>query len=295
VSRPVAPIAGGSLVRVLSRSLLLVLAVLGLVAGALPAAAAPVDRVRPLAQAHAHNDYEHDRPLYDALDHGFTSVEADIYLVDGDLLVGHDPEDLTPDRTLRSLYLEPLRQRVIHNGGSVYFGHREPFQLLIDIKSDGESTYATLDAVLRDPRYAFLFTAYRHDTVKPRAITAVVSGNRPRDTMSAQPTRLAFYDGRIADDSDLGPGDDARLTPLVSDNWTTLFTWTGSGEMPAAERTRLHEIVRVAHDAGQRVRFWATPDVAGPERDAVWSELVDAAVDHINTDDLAGLQDFLTR
>ena len=46
--------------------------------------------VEPLAQAHAHNDYEHPRPLLDALDHGFTSVEADVWLVDGELLVAHD-------------------------------------------------------------------------------------------------------------------------------------------------------------------------------------------------------------
>ncbi len=47
----------------------------------------------PLPQAHAHNDYEHERPLLDALSHGFCSVEADIYLVDGALLVAHDRED----------------------------------------------------------------------------------------------------------------------------------------------------------------------------------------------------------
>ena len=41
----------------------------------------------PLIHAHAHDDYEHTRPLLDALDHGFCSVEADIYLVDGKLLV----------------------------------------------------------------------------------------------------------------------------------------------------------------------------------------------------------------
>src|SRR5712692_10174041 len=46
-------------------------------------------RIVPLKHAHAHNDYEHKRPLLDALDHGFCSVEADVFL-DGDaLLVGH--------------------------------------------------------------------------------------------------------------------------------------------------------------------------------------------------------------
>ena len=41
--------------------------------------------VIPLSLAHAHNDYEHERPLYDAIAHGFNSVEADVFLVDDDL------------------------------------------------------------------------------------------------------------------------------------------------------------------------------------------------------------------
>src|ERR1044071_3148402 len=72
-----------------------------------------------LMRAHAHNDYEHPRPLFDALDQGFGNVEADIYLVNGDLLVAHDPVDLDPSRTLESLYLAPLAARVKANNGSV--------------------------------------------------------------------------------------------------------------------------------------------------------------------------------
>ena len=41
------------------------------------------------------------------------------------------------------------------------------------------------------------------------------------------------------------------------------------------------------------MRFWATPDVAGPARDALWRELLAAGVDYLNTDDLAGLEAFL--
>ena len=36
--------------------------------------------VRGLPRAHAHNDYMHERPLYDALSHGFGSIEADVFL-----------------------------------------------------------------------------------------------------------------------------------------------------------------------------------------------------------------------
>jgi hypothetical protein len=50
-----------------------------------------------LARAHAHNDYERDEPLSDALAQGFSSVEADVWLVDGKLLVAHDLEQATPE------------------------------------------------------------------------------------------------------------------------------------------------------------------------------------------------------
>ncbi|MFJ5040090.1 phosphatidylinositol-specific phospholipase C/glycerophosphodiester phosphodiesterase family protein [Streptomyces parvulus] len=244
---------------------------------------------RPLWRAHAHNDYEHPRPLLDALDHRFGSVEADIYLVEGQLLVAHDPEDLDPTRTLESLYLAPLAARVRAHHGRVYRRDRRALQLLVDIKTGGAATYLELDRQLR--RYGHLFTSYAHGRVLPGAVTAVVSGDRAaRAPMEAQRTRRAFYDGRLAD---LGTSASASFVPLISDNWTLNFTWQGVGAFPDAERRRLRSIVGTAHARGQRVRFWATPDIAGPARDAVWTELVAAGVDHLNTDDLAGLEAFL--
>ncbi|EME54565.1 phosphatidylinositol-specific phospholipase C/glycerophosphodiester phosphodiesterase family protein [Amycolatopsis decaplanina] len=249
--------------------------------------------VRPLPRAHSHNDYEHARPLHDALDQGFTSVEADIYLVDGQLLVAHDLDDTRPERTLESLYLEPLRERVLANHGVGVYRQRAEFQLLIDVKGDANSTYAALEKRLYDPRYSFLFSLYAFGHVQKRAVTAVISGGRPKDVMLGQKFRLAFYDGRIKDENDLGIGSDPKVTPLVSDSWSELFTWTGDGPFPAEERAKLHDLVKSAHKAGQRVRFWATPDTAGPGRDALWKELVAAGVDHLNTDDLSGLANFL--
>ncbi|MFG3089100.1 phosphatidylinositol-specific phospholipase C/glycerophosphodiester phosphodiesterase family protein [Streptomyces antibioticus] len=243
---------------------------------------------RPLWRAHAHNDYEHPRPLLDALDHRFGSVEADIFLVDGELLVAHSADQLDPARTLESLYLAPLAARVRAHHGSVYRGHLRPLHLLVDIKTEGVSAYLALDRQLR--RYQGLFTTYAHGRVRPGAVTAVVSGDRAaRVPLAAQSVRHAFYDGRLAD---LGTTD-AAFAPLISDNWTLNFGWLGVGAFPEAERRRLRAIVAAAHARGQRVRFWATPDLAGPARDAVWTELLAAGVDHLNTDDLAGLEAFL--
>ncbi|MER7192071.1 phosphatidylinositol-specific phospholipase C/glycerophosphodiester phosphodiesterase family protein [Streptomyces flaveolus] len=244
---------------------------------------------RPLWRAHAHNDYEHPRPLLDALDHRFGSVEADIYLVGDQLLVAHDPEDLDPARTLESLYLDPLAARVRAHHGRVYRGERRSLQLLVDIKTEGAATYLELDRHLR--RYKHLFTTCAHGRVHPGAVTVVVSGDRAaRAPMAAQTTRRAFYDGRL---TDLGTSAPASFVPLISDNWTLNFTWQGVGAFPEAERSRLRDIVGAAHGRGQRVRFWATPDLPGAARDAVWGELLAAGVDHLNTDDLPGLEAFL--
>src|SRR5688572_5057751 len=87
-----------------------------------------------LPNAHAHNDYEHTRPLLDALSHGFTSVEADVYLVDGKLVVAHDREDVRPERTLERLYLDPLHQFAA--GKKSIFERGGTLTLLIDFKSE---------------------------------------------------------------------------------------------------------------------------------------------------------------
>ncbi|MEU6368912.1 phosphatidylinositol-specific phospholipase C/glycerophosphodiester phosphodiesterase family protein [Streptomyces sp. NPDC046931] len=244
---------------------------------------------RPLWRAHAHNDYEHPRPLFDALGHRFGSVEADIHLVGDQLLVAHDPSALDPTRTLESLYLDPLAALVKAHHGSVYRGWRRPLQLLIDIKTEGSSTYLELDRHLR--RHRNLFARYAHGRVHAGPVTAVVSGDRAaRAPMEAQSTRYAFCDGRL---SDLGGPAPAAFVPLISDNWTAGFSWLGDGPFPDTERRRLRDIVDRAHAHRQKVRFWATPDAAGPAREALWSELADAGVDYLNTDDLAGLETFL--
>jgi hypothetical protein len=237
----------------------------------------------PLENAHAHNDYLHERPLFDALDRGFTSVEADIFLVDGKLLVGHTRDKLKLDRTLESLYLTPLARRVQENSGRVYKGGLR-FYLLIDIKSNAQATYRHLEKVLA--RHANMLTVVGEDgKVRQAAVTAVITGARPRDKLSKASPRYAGWDGRI---SDLDSNAPAHLMPMISDKWTDHFNWNGDGPMPAADRVKLKEIVNKAHAANRVVRFWATP-----ENELVWTELRSLGVDLINTDQLDRLAKFL--
>ena len=240
------------------------------------------DRLVPLPRAHAHNDYEHTRPLLDALDHGFCGVEADIYLVEGRLLVAHDRDKVDSTRTLQTLYLDPLRERTKSNGGRVY-PNGPTLTLLVDIKSEAESTYSALRDVLKG--YADILCSYSGGSMETKAVLVVISGNRPRKTMEAEAQRFAAMDGRLEDLEGRVPMD---FVPLISDNWTRLCKWRGVGPFPEDERRKLHEVVSKAHAQGRKVRLWAAPDL--PE---AWKELLAAKVDFINTDNLAGLQDFL--
>ncbi len=242
---------------------------------------------KPLPGAHAHNDYEHDRPLFDALDHGFTSVEADIHLVDGELFVAHDSDEITPDRTLRSLYLEPLKKRIAQNAGQVY-PNGPQFTLFIDIKTEAVATYKVLSKMLAE--YQSIFTTFHSNVRTDKAVIAIVSGNRPRGLMESEQIRYAGYDGRLVDLESDAP---ATLIPVISDNFSKYFSYKGTGSMPANERRKLKKIVETAHKKGQRVRFWATPDRPTQARQTLWRELLASGVDLLNTDDLQGLQQFL--
>ncbi len=245
-------------------------------------AAAEVEEAAPLEQAHAHNDYLHERPLQDALSHGFCSVEADVFLVDGRLLVAHTRRELDDRRTLKRLYLDPLRKRVRTHGGRVW-PDGPALTLLIDIKNRGADSWRVLNTTLAG--YPELFACVKDGVFHDGPVHAVVSGDRAWDAIAAAPERFAGVDGRL---SDLGSDRPVHLMPLISDNWRRHFRWRGIGPFSETERSRLQELVRTAHREKRRIRFWATPDTP-----AMWKELADAGVDLINTDDLDGLSTFL--
>jgi glycerophosphoryl diester phosphodiesterase len=236
---------------------------------------------QPLLRAHAHNDYLHQRPLFDALAHGFWSVEADVWLTNGQLLVAHDLDKVTPERTLEKLYLAPLGE--FSRTNAVTLKRAGPFTLMIDIKSDATNTWLALREQLA--RYTNILTRFDRTGVNLNKVTVIISGNRAIRLIGSEELRFASIDGRLPD-LDVNPA--ISLMYLVSDNWTKHFKWDGRGNIPDAERRRLRDIVSKAHAQGRRIRFWALPDAA-----PAWQELHDAGVDLINTDRLEELESFL--
>jgi hypothetical protein len=256
-----------------------------------PAASAqPMVGAPTLGRAHAHNDYQHARPLLDALERGYASIEADVWLASGasgQLLVAHARDSVVADRTLERLYLAPLRDAIARGGGRLH-ADGTPLLLLIDVKSDAESTYVALDALLR--RYDDVVTSYADGRIVARPVLAVVSGNRAIGTVRTARERFVALDGRLADLATGASSPPPTVMPLVSEGWDKVTTWQGAGPPPSAVRTAVARAVARAHAQGRRLRFWGTPD---DER--VWRFLYDAGVDLLNADDLDRLRTFLER
>lgn len=262
---------------------------LGFWIGGVPfgAGSAPDPAEAPLSlHAHAHNDYQHRYPLLEALSHGFVSIEVDIHLVDGDLLVAHDLEDVVAEKTLQALYLDPLQRLVRKNQGAVYPDGSGIF-LLIDVKSHSRETWEALREKLLE--YREILTVYREGRVVAGPVTVVISGNRDWEAMLEDSLCPALYDGRIEDLS-LNPS--SPLIPMVSAGWGDEFSWDGIGVIPEVVLEKVERIIEQAHQQGRKVRFWATDVPSSRQQEYIWETLLKAGVDIINTDKLVEFEYF---
>lgn len=225
---------------------------------------------------HAHNDYYHKRPLHEALENGFDSVEADVFLSKGDLLVGHFTFELKPERSLKALYLEPLAK--LHQTKSL-----KPMWLLVDIKSnEAEATAKLLQKQLDE--YPGLFCRWEKGVADAAPIKVVLSGTMPKAWVESQTSRSMTLDGREAD---LAIPGKTSLIPWVSEPWSKHFAYKGVGEMPEDQKQKLVTMVKKAESAGQQLRFWGAPDNPG-----IWKAQLDCGVQRIGTDKLAQIKEF---
>ena len=238
----------------------------------------------PLPNAFAHNDYFHKRPLFDALENGYTNIEADIFLEDDNLIVAHINPFFRSDKTLEALYLKPLAEHIAKNNGQVYKGFNEPVILMIDIKTGADNTYTKLKTLLK--KYSSILSSYDHGTVLKGAVTIVLSGHKPYKMIKAEENRLAFIDEDLIKTSQ--DTTSTNVYKLSSCKYSKILRWAGRGDLPDNERKRLCTYVAMAHRFGKKVRLWASP-----ENSIVWEELLKCGVDLITTDKLVSLKTFL--
>lgn len=242
--------------------------------------------IKPIINAHAHNDYEHENPLFDALDNLFISVEVDVHFIDGELFVSHNtPKSTDSLETLETLYLEPLLNRINQNQGHVYTGYNGFFYLMIDIKTESATSYEKLKDVLR--QYESIISLVKNgNEEKNKPVKVVVTGfdGRPFNQILTDEPKYVTIDGRP---NELGRGISAAIMPYISDNYNKYFSFTGKGEVSKKDSVTITNLVNATHKEGKKLRFWASPD-----NEAVWNFLLSYNVDLINTDKLEEFNKF---
>lgn len=237
-------------------------------------------------QAFSHNDYLHQRPLIDALVHGFVNIEADVFLFNGKLVVTHYFPFFKGDATIERLYLDPLYHLFLNKSIPRNPLGNKPLILMVDIKSFSESTYIAIQKSLYP--YRKMLTSYDSGIITERAVTVVISGNKPHQLMAKKSHRLAFIDHDLEDIEECRL--DSTVSLMASAKYSHVISWQGEGAMTAEEEKRIRRLIQKAHNMGFKVRLWASP-----EREIVWSKLLSCGVDMISTDSLFRLQKYLIR
>lgn len=224
---------------------------------------------------HAHNDYLNKPALFEALESGLISVEADIHLMKGDLYVAHvRPLFRNKKRSLERLYLQPLFKHVQENGGNVYSNYDGPFYLMIDFKNGSVEMYNRLYELLS--KYKSMLTTIENGIIKPGTVTVFLSGSRPSEAILNAEPKLAFLDGRPGDLEKQIP---SELMPVISDHYRNHLRWNGNGEIPETEALKLRKLVSKVHAESKKLRLWASPD-----NPTAWQTFKRIGVDLINTD-----------
>ena len=225
---------------------------------------------QPPVLIHSHNDYAQRVPFYQAYAQQVSSIEADVFLHDGQLLVGHDVEDLRADMTFEALYVEPIVTLFARNGGRAFRDSDQTLQLMVELKSETDPTLRAVAALLG--RWPEVFDP----EVNPAAVRVAVTGRVPAPDAFDRYPRFLGFDG--AWDADYTPEQLERIA-LISTNFRDFSQWNGKGTIIPAEKERLEQVIDRAHEQGKPVRFWNAP-----EGTTVYYTFYDMGIDYINTD-----------
>lgn len=250
---------------------------------------------------HSHNDYSHKVPLFEALAAGCTGVEADIWLpVDGSsgvLRVGHKKSALTTDRTLSSLYINPLLYMLDHQNNQDSLSYLDgifstspntTLVLLLDFKSDANALWPLVNAALepfRAPRNYLRSWNATTNTITPGPLTIVATGNAELSLVLANATyRDIFLDAPLTDIHNTSY--DVSTSYYASSSLGSAIGHSWFGHFDETQSAKLEDQIATATRKGLLSRYWSAPSWPISVRDRVWNTLVEEGVGMLDADDV---------
>jgi alkaline phosphatase len=229
------------------------------------------------ANAHAHNDYQHEPPLISAYNSKFGSVEVDVFLNDNDLLVAHTEKDIPNNKRLEDVYLKPLLGFIQANKGYVYEDTAQTLVLMIDVKSEAKPTLRKLIELLS--KYP--------EITQCKSLMILISGNKPAPSTFVNYPSFIWFDGLL---SASYKSEELSRIAILSDNFINYTKWKGDDDPTEKSWEALKKAVAKGHELGKKVRFWNTPDFMEG-----WQKVIELDVDYIDTYSIGALADYLKK
>ncbi|CAF9913871.1 MAG: hypothetical protein ALECFALPRED_009126 [Alectoria fallacina] len=251
---------------------------------------------------HSHNDYWRDVPFYSAISVGAVSVEADVWLYNGTLHIGHEQGALTNTRTFESLYINPILDTLqrqnptnssfltapTHNGVFDTNG-AQTLYLFVDVKTPGTTTWPYVVKALEPLQSGgWLSTVNSSNEFTPGAVTVIGTGNTPLNQVQPVTPRYYFYDAPIPTLNSTFSNITSLVSPIASTDFGTNFGPVPGTSLNDTQLALLRAQVASAHAKGIMLRYWDQPGWPISTRNGIWRQLKSEGVDIINVDDLEG-------
>lgn len=260
----------------------------------------PTDLTRGIVPKpiHSHNDYWRDVPFYSALSVGCVSIEADVWLFNNTLYVGHEQAALTPARTFQSLYVNPIldvlqrenpKSQFVASStkNGVYDGYSgQTLYLWVDLKTDGHATFPEVIEQLKPLRDAGYLTTYNGTGITPGPVTVIGTGNTPLDLVQGVNQRDYFYDANLAMLGTTLQNVTADVAPIASADFEKYVGLVNGTSLNDTQLAIVQGHLQTAADRGIKGRYWDTPAWPISTRNAVWTTLIEQGVGLLNADDL---------
>ncbi|KAF2685300.1 hypothetical protein K458DRAFT_301055 [Lentithecium fluviatile CBS 122367] len=253
---------------------------------------------------HSHNDYWRDVPFYSGLSYGAVSTEADVWLINGTLYVGHERSALTAERTLESLYINPILDTLHRQNPTTDFApsstlngvfdtaSTQTLYLFIDLKTDGPTTWPAVLSALEPLRKEGYLSSYDGTAFTSRPVTVIGTGNTPLWLVQAAVPRDAFYDAPLALLNSTYTNVTANDAPIASTDFAASLGEVRKPELNETQLATLRAQIKTASDKGIKARYWNQPQFPIGVRNAVWRGLWEEGVGLLNVDDLEGAAGF---
>ncbi|KAJ5912789.1 hypothetical protein N7504_001672 [Penicillium tannophilum] len=264
----------------------------------------PTDITRDLLPipVHSHNDYWRQEPFWTGLSKGCTSTEADIWLYNDTLYVGHDQSALTKERTLESLYINPILDVLGRQNPESPFvtgptkngvWDTTPDQTLyffIDVKTSGPETFKAALQALKPLREKGYLSKVEGGKITYGPVTIIGTGETPLDMVTSVSDRDYFFDAPLANLNDPKYATvDGTISPIASTDFAAAVGKVTADTDPVLTDTQLkalREQITTANERGIGARYWNTPAFPIRTRNLVWRTLLREGVTLLNADDL---------